>query len=298
MEKQTIPGWAVQQAHPIEKYPLKEGEWFCVTEKLNGVRCTYYRGELVSRTGKLFEGLEHIREALYNVAGHRYVLDGELTLRDKTGLSDNEAFRKAAGIINSDSPEKTEIVFTVFDMVGTGEFDTGHTIPYRERLGNLGVLRDFVLDRNPYVRVLNPMYDGRIPSVIPALLDVVVARGGEGLMINRDTPYLRKRNSGILKVKRFYTMDLPIVRLEEGEGKCAGMTGTVVVAYKGNEVGVGTGLTQKQRQSLWERRDELVGTLVEVKYKELSQDKETGLESLQFPVFVRLREDKSEVSYG
>lgn len=52
------------------------------------------------------------------------------------------------------------------------------------------------------------------------------------------------------------------------------------------------------REKFWQKRDGLTGTLCEVKYKEISQDKGTGLESLQFPVFVGLRTDKTEVSYG
>jgi len=35
-----------------------------------------------------------------------------------------------------------------------------------------------------------------------------------------------------------------------------------------------------------------------VKYKEVSYDKSTGAESLQFPVFVGIRNDKEGVSYG
>ena len=57
-------------------------------------------------------------------------------------------------------------------------------------------------------------------------------------------------------------------------------------------------VTDEQRVEYWNHREELVGTLCEVKYKEISEDKDTGMESLQFPVFVRLREDKSEVSFG
>lgn len=34
-----------------------------------------------------------------------------------------------------------------------------------------------------------------------------------------------------------------------------------------------------------------------IKYKEVSKNKDTGLESLQFPVWNGLREDKNEVSY-
>jgi hypothetical protein len=43
--------------------------------------------------------------------------------------------------------------------------------------------------------------------------------------------------------------------------------------------------------------DELIGRVIEVKYKEESNDKKTGLFSLQFPIFVSLREVGKEVSY-
>ena len=77
-----------------------------------------------------------------------------------------------------------------------------------------------------------------------------------------------------------------------------GTLGAFVLEYKGNEVKVGSGFTDEQREKFWQKRDGLTGTLCEVKYKEISQDKGTGLESLQFPVFVGLRTDKTEVSYG
>ena len=126
----------------------------------------------------------------------------------------------------------------------------------------------------------------------------MVREDKEGLMINTDVPYRRTRHKGILKVKRFYTMDLPIIRCEAGTGRLKGTLGAFVLEYKGNEVKVGSGFTDEQREKFWQKRDDLTGTLCEVKYKEISQDKGTGLESLQFPVFVGLRTDKTEVSYG
>jgi len=39
------------------------------------------------------------------------------------------------------------------------------------------------------------------------------------------------------------------------------------------------------------------GRVIEVKYKEESSDKKTGLLSLQFPIFVSLREEGKEESY-
>ena len=117
-------------------------------------------------------------------------------------------------------------------------------------------------------------------------------------MVNLDVPYRKKRHAGILKVKRFYTMDLPIIRCNEGTGRLTGTLGALVLDYKGGEVRVGTGFTDDQRREFWLMRDELPGVLCEVKYKEKSRDKRTGAESLQFPVFVSLRPDKREVSYG
>lgn len=290
-----IPEWEVQQAFPIEKYPLKEGVWFSVSEKLNGVRATFYRGEMIGRSGAVIEGLDHIvNELAYDL---EMVFDGELVLKNKEWLSDNEAFRKAAGIINSDE-DKSEICFKIFDAIPLREFDVGHGIAkYSERREQLNRMKDEFAD-NPNVKILESLYSGTDQSVIDVLLNQMVEQDKEGLMVNLDVTYKCKRHNGILKVKRFYTMDLPILRCEEGEGRLAGTLGNIVVDYQGNEVGVGSGFSDEQRKYFWEHRDELAGVLAEVKYKEVSENKKTGLKSLQFPVFVGLRTDKEEVSYG
>ena len=75
------------------------------------------------------------------------------------------------------------------------------------------------------------------------------------------------------------------------------MLGAFVLDYKGNEVKVGSGFSDKQRKSYWKKREEITGSLCEVKYKEISTDKRTKAESLQFPVFVSLRTDKNEINY-
>lgn len=120
-----IPEWEVQQAYPIDKYPVKDGTEFWLTQKLNGVRATYYKGQLFARSGVPYEGLGHILDALKIDDNDSYVFDGELTLRDKGALSDNEAFRKATGIINSDDTDKTAVCYTIFDVLTTEEFDAG-----------------------------------------------------------------------------------------------------------------------------------------------------------------------------
>lgn len=294
-----IPEWEVQQAYTVEKYPLKEGTEFWLTQKLNGARATLYEGQLLARSGMPYKGLEHITDALswLRVAG--FVADGELTLKDKGDLNDNEAFRVSTGILNSDNVNKTVICYTIFDMIPVKDFDAlKPQVTYRYRRDILNQFAERIADTDGAVKVLPVLYHGTDQSKIEELLEQMVREDKEGLMINTDAPYRRTRHKGILKVKRFYTMDLPIIRCEEGTGRLSGTLGAFVLKYKENEVKVGSGFTDEQREQFWNNRDDMEGLLCEVKYKEISQDKGTGLESLQFPVFVGIRTDKTEVSYS
>jgi len=288
-----IPEWDVQQSFPIEKYPLTCGTVFWVTQKLNGVRATFFNGRLLARSGVPYTGLDNLLFELNELShGGMFVLDGELTLKDKGRLSDNEAFRVATGILNSDEPNKSNICFTVFDVIPVDDFISDKpTETYSARRSFL----DKLCASNPkliYTRILPVMYHGTDQSIIPTLLDKMVKEDKEGLMINLDVPYYRKRHRGILKVKRFYTADLEIVEAKCGDGKYKDVLGALVVKFNGNEVSVGSGFSDEQRQHYWEHKDELIGKICEVKYKEISYDKKTGMESLQFPVFIGIRYDK------
>lgn len=289
--------WEVQQAYPIEKYPLKDGVWFSISQKLNGVRATFYKGNLYGRSGNILTGLDHITSQISDKC-KGLVLDGELTLKHNGEYSDNEAFRIATGIINSDRDQKNDIMFTVFDVLTDEEFVDGETEDgYSLRSVVLKSL-SLLFEDSSDVEMLPYLYQGTDQNEIDVWLDRMVAEGKEGLMVNLDVPYKCKRHNGILKVKRFYTMDLPIIRCEEGSGRLAGTLGAIVVDYDGVEVGVGSGFTDEQRAWIWSHQEEVTGVLAEVKYKEISYDKSTGNSSLQFPVFVSLRTDKDSVSYG
>ena len=232
--------------------------------------------------------------------GPSVVFDGELTLADKTGLTDNEAFRKATGIINADigTCDKTAILYTVFDVLPACELDSGSSSAvYSVRREELDT-KYAPMFSGSCVRVLPLMYAGTDQKMIDLLLAEAVANDKEGLMCNLDVPYKCKRHNGILKIKQFYTMDLSIIGCEEGSGRLANRLGAFVLDFKGNEVRVGSGFTDEERFWFWQRRESMIGKLCEVKYKEISQDKHTGAESLQFPVFIALRTDKTEPSFG
>jgi DNA ligase-1 len=119
-----IPEWEVQQAFPVEKYPIPDGTKFWLTQKLNGVRATFYNGQLIARSGIPYKGLDHIIKEIAWAQGVGFVLDGELTLMNKGELSDNEAFRVATGILNSEDVNKTSICFTIFDAIPVRDFES------------------------------------------------------------------------------------------------------------------------------------------------------------------------------
>lgn len=150
----------------------------------------------------------------------------------------------------------------------------------------------------PSLSVVEILYTGMDMSMIAPCLDRMIREGKEGLMLNRNSKYFRKRHNGILKVKQFYTVDLEIVDLEEGTGRLSGTLGAFVVRYKGNFLRVGSGMTDNQRNTFWNDGVALIGRIIEVKYKEESYDRKTGLPSLQFPIFVQLREFGKQESYN
>lgn len=288
--------WQVQQAYPVEKYPHEPYQWFSASEKLNGVRATFYRGQMIGRSGKVISGLDHIIAEL-SAIDLATVFDGELTLAIRAGKTDNEAFREATGIINSKNKQKNEICFTIFDMLPANEFDSGKSKEgYRMRSKHLAELSKKVNGFS--VKVLSSLYSGNDGTVISPLLDQMVTQDKEGLMINYDVPYQRKRHNGILKVKRFYTMDLPVIGCTKGAGRLQDTLGALIVDYKGTMVNVGTGFDDELREWIWNHQTDIIGTLIEVKYKEISFNKRTKAHNLQFPVFVGPRQDKHDISYG
>lgn len=299
---ELIPQWEVQQAYQIGKMKMNENEWFSLSQKLNGVRGTFFDGKLISRQGKEFNGLDHILtdiSKLLCLEQEDWVLDGELIRKNTDGVSDNENFRLTTGIINQEDTDKTCIQMVIFDILPKEEFLHGESqLRYKDRLKQLENLRKRIrVQKLMNLRVVDVLYTGTHTDMIQVCLDKMVREGKEGVMLNRNAKYMRKRHNGILKVKRFYTVDLEILDLEEGTGRLKGTLGAFVVRYKGNILRVGSGMTDEQRTTFWNNGIALVGRVIEVKYKEESRDKQTGLYSLQFPIFVQLRELGKQESY-
>ena len=298
--EEIIPVWEVQQGYPIDKYKFRKGELIFASRKLNGSRGTYFKGDIISRQAQKFEGLDHIIKDIEKTIGADYAVDGELIRRNIDGLTDGQNFRETISILNSDGNDKSLIKFVIFDIVPIDEFERDAcTENYSVRKKRLLDLKNKIQKNGTQnIEVVQMVYEGTDVNDVYDWLDYAVKHDWEGLVVNRQVPYRRTRHNGCLKVKRFYTVDLRITAIEEGQNRLTGTMGALVVDYKDNELRVGSGFDDATRAAVWENPDNYIGKIVEVKFKEKSCDKKTGLESLQFPTFVRFRDDKNEVSYG
>ena len=296
-----IPTWEVQQAYPLaDKNEPKDGEWFALSQKLNGNNNGVLDGKCISRQGKEFTGMEHIIVDINKLSFKDMFFNGELIRKNEDNLPDDENFQIGTGVINSDDIDKTCIKFVIYEMLPKEEFLNGESkLTYKQRRKTyLDPLADEISVLGlENIEVVPLVYEGTDKSKIQELLDKADNDGWEGLMLNKDTKWKNKRNNGILKVKSFLHADLLCTDVVEGDGKYKGTLGLIKCDYKGFDLGVGSGFTDYQRDYYWNHRDEIVGKIVQIKYKGETKNKQGGL-SVQFPIFEIIRNDKTEPSYN
>jgi DNA ligase-1 len=126
------------------------------------------------------------------------------------------------------------------------------------------------------------VYDERYVRLVPSFFNLApndafrrfVSQGFEGAMV-KDTsaPYQQgKRSNAWLKVKAVDSEDCPIVSVHEGKGRLAGTMGHVVVEHGTRLVRVGGGFTDEQRRQIWENRDTVIGSWLEVSFQNMTPE--------------------------
>ena len=302
-----IPTFNVMLAEKYFDKPEKlSGKSFAITTKLDGFRLIAMKDKhgnvsFYSRVGKRIEGLVEIEEELKNSFASGLVFDGELTISNYFEMESKEAYKAASKIISlkEDTP-KRGLTYRVFDVLTLEEWRTQNCVhTYGERRNLLEGLFGYALCPIPHIELLPVLYCGNDTSEVTKWLDKVVYEGGEGVMINlQDSTYKFTRCWDIMKVKKFQSLDLEVIDLEEGSGRLAGTLGAILVRYKGgNAVRVGSGFSDEERALYWSQPGLILHKVVEIKYFESTRNAD-GQESLRFPTWVsNIRIDKLEPDF-
>lgn len=273
-----------------------------VSNKLDGVRCLFVRGEMLSRSMKPFKNklLNRKFEFLCDLSAKRdLVIDGELYLH---GMSFQDIIHYT---MKEDTPDNP-LEFHCFDVVRCGE-------PPETAISRYDWCKQLTF--MPGVQVVSQTI-AYGPDYLREAFTKALDDGFEGLILKG--PYSYYKNGRVTvksgdgyKFKPYRTFDAKITGVEqstevnEGSERTLDAFGRSVtskkkgdrhlvekasafwVEYEGKPLKVTLAMTDPEKEATWEVRSECIGKWIE--YKAML----VGAKDVpRHPVFVRFREDK------
>jgi len=216
----------VKPALALSRKQLPEGEDYVYEIKLDGFRClAFVDGEeiyLQSRNGKELGRYFPELATPGSLPAGRYVIDGEIVVRDESGRENFDALGQrihpAASRIERLSGE-TPAVFVVFDLLAR-EDDVLLELPFAERRA---ALEELVAQPQFAAAPVELMQTAETPEQAQRWL-----QEAEGAIAKqRSAPYLPGERKGMFKVKRVRTIDAVIVGWRPGKEK--GTVGALIL---------------------------------------------------------------------
>jgi len=263
------------------KYPVM------ASAKLDGIRCLVLDGKALTRSFKPIPN-NHIRQTIEGMFQHD--VDGEIIVEGKTFNEVQSAVMTVEG--------EPWFRYLVFDMPARQEASFRQRYDYLCSLYSRHTLHHVVIDDK---------------EALLKYEETVLKSGAEGVMIRSPEGKYKEGRSTVkegilLKIKRFKDAEAVVVdvieeqsntnakekdafglakRSTKKEGKVGkGVMGSLLVEYKGEQFGIGTGFTGATRYYIWNNRKHFIGKLVKFKYQEM------GVKAPRFPVFIEFRDTR------
>ena len=251
--------------------------------------------EFKSRNGKTLDLLGNLEDEFVAMADFGdFVFDGELLVKTDGKVADRQTgngILSKAGKGTISEEEAKLVTATVWDVIPYAFFTDGHCpVLYSTRFDRL----------KQCIEKTKPKHIELVPSLMVDSLDEAKAifeqyliDGKEGIILKTlNGEWEDKRSKNQIKFKGELECDLVVTGIELGTGKYQGMLGSLICASSDNviTVNVGSGLKDEQRESLG---SDTIGKVVAVKYNARIKNKDGG-ESLFLPIFVEIRDDKTE----
>ena len=250
------------------KFPVR------VDPKIDGMRCLIIiqngEGRAYTREGNSLPQVQFICDQIAALGHNGRVFDGELFA---------DTWGKTLTLTKTEHDiDRRELMFYCFDSISIDEWNSGKSTQKQyTRLVDIDA---------PNVKMVQGISIGSQEDLM-RYYDKCLEQGFEGVMIKDPyAGYECKRSKAWMKLKPEETIDYPVVGLFEGVGRLRGTLGGITLKKpNGDELGVGSGFTDAMRTELWNRGEELIGKMCEVKYQ-------PGREgAAEFAVFSKIRDD-------
>jgi DNA ligase-1 len=300
-----IPTFSVALA---DKYVPKIVKWedcWYASRKIDGARCIAIvdgegKSTFYSRTGKVFDTLNVVHDAICSLGLTNVVLDGELCLVDEDGVEDFQGVMKELRKKDHIIPNP---VYKIFDILTHNEFYSqkgDNSRPFSIRIKNLEYIVTKVNKNKCLVQLEQTLVKNE--SHFQELVKEASNKGWEGLMLRADEPYKGKRSKDLLKYKTFfddeYTVENvtfgPFRYVKDGQECEEMMLSNITIEHKGYKVDVGSGFTIEERQSFYKDKSKILNKTVTIQYFEETENQEGGI-SLRFPTLKMIHGEERDI---
>ena len=238
-------------------YQNQEIKNWLMSEKLDGIRAYWNGKELLTKNGNKIYAPKNFTKNFPD-----FELDGEL-------WSKRDDFENIQSIVLDKTPSSkwSEITYNIFEAPNSkGNF------PQR-----LKKAQDwFLIHSNNKVKIIKQIRC-KNQTMLNEFLEEILLKKGEGVIIkNPNLPYISKRNSNSLKVKKFYDMEGLIIGINYNDKI---MKSLVIKLENGITFNLGNGFSKKSREN-----PPKIGEIVTFKYYDLTKNGKP-----KFASFLRIR---------
>ena len=316
--KDLIPEFGVMLCSPANEKTLDKMDYPCLAQlKLDGMRSVVIVNndsvQVKSRSGKDIQLHGEFDEQFSKLGqGGSWVFDGELLVLGDDG---NPLDRKTGnGILNKAvkgtiTPEDAKRVrMVVWDMIKGDGFAKGsdNRFNYNLRFKMLaGFVEQFSQGWIAGMIQCGENIQPKMQLVVTRQVanyeeantwaQEVMKQGHEGIILKSTAgTYESKRVSHQIKIKAELEADLVVTDWIEGTGRNAGRLGALTVKSADGAVvvNVGSGFSDELRDEI--TKDNILGSIITVKYNEIIQDRNRATKSLFLPRFLEVRLDKDK----
>jgi len=241
-----------------------------VQPKLNGVRCIFQNGKFISRSGKEYTTLEHLRPELEKL--DIKIPDGEIYVH---GMSFQEIIRLVKKGREDGSNAKLE--YWIYDQVNELTFENRSQY-ITDQFGD-----------NKYISCKHvSTIKVHSEEEIKEWHDKFVQQGFEGVIIrNKDGKYaVKHRSADLQKLKYFHDAEYKIVGGKPGTGSMEGCCVFELETEDGKRFSAMSRGSVEIRRKQYQELDQYINCMATVRYQELSEE-QTPI----FPVIVCLSRD-------